>query len=134
MAIKCKCKKQTNKQNEADKTDQIFGVNEMLLATSINGIIFALFSGQPLMIFGATGPFLVLEEMLYYVRTLLLFAFCFCFLHNNVIDFNLDLFKNKTNKIYLNKKRKALRQIVHWVFGNTSLGKLLFCFFFLHHR
>lgn len=41
----------------------------MLLATSINGIVFSLFSGQPLMIFGATGPFLVLEEMLYYVNT-----------------------------------------------------------------
>lgn len=39
----------------------------MLLATSINGIVFALFSGQPLMIFGATGPFLVIEEMLYFV-------------------------------------------------------------------
>ncbi|CAF0838647.1 unnamed protein product, partial [Brachionus calyciflorus] len=49
----------------ADKTKQSFGVNEMLVATSINGIVFGLFSGQPLMIFGATGPFLVFEEMLY---------------------------------------------------------------------
>jgi hypothetical protein len=57
------------KNTKADKTDHTFGVNEMLLATSINGIVFSLFSGQPLMIFGATGPFLVLEEMLYYVNT-----------------------------------------------------------------
>ena len=40
----------------------------MLLATSLNGIIAGLFSGQPLMIYGATGPFLVFEEMLYYVN------------------------------------------------------------------
>jgi hypothetical protein len=30
----------------ADKTDKWFGVNEMLLATSINGVIAGLFSGQ----------------------------------------------------------------------------------------
>ena len=55
------------KQKKADKTDKWFGVNEMLIATSINGVISGLFSGQPLMIFGATGPFLVFEEMLYNV-------------------------------------------------------------------
>ena len=53
----------------ADKTDKTFGINEMLLATSINGIIAGLFSGQPLMILGSTGPFLVFEEMLYNVST-----------------------------------------------------------------
>jgi hypothetical protein len=52
----------------ADKTDQWFGLNEMLLATSINGVFFSLFSGQPLLIFGPTGPFVVFEEMLYNVR------------------------------------------------------------------
>ena len=51
----------------AEKSDQWFGVNEMLLATSLNGIFFGLFSGQPLMIFGATGPFLVFEEMIFIV-------------------------------------------------------------------
>lgn len=74
-----------------DKIDHWFGLNEVLIATSINGILFALLSGQPLMIFGgiwstwkklinfifiaeiiffmkATGPFLVFEEMLYIVR------------------------------------------------------------------
>ncbi|CAF0718290.1 unnamed protein product [Brachionus calyciflorus] len=49
----------------ADKTNKWFGVNEMLIATSMNGIISGLFSGQPLMILGPTGPFLVFEEMLY---------------------------------------------------------------------
>jgi hypothetical protein len=40
----------------------------MLLATSINGVIFGLFSGQPMLILGPTGPFLIFEEMLYLVR------------------------------------------------------------------
>lgn len=40
----------------------------MLLATSINGVIFGLFSGQPMMILGPTGPFLIFEEMLYLVN------------------------------------------------------------------
>ena len=35
-----------------DKTDHWFGLNEVLIATSINGVLFALLSGQPLMIFG----------------------------------------------------------------------------------
>ncbi len=52
----------------ADKTDRWFGINEMLIATCMNGVIFGLFSGQPLMILGATGPFLVFEEMIYNVR------------------------------------------------------------------
>lgn len=40
----------------------------MLLATCINGIIFGLFSGQPIMILGSTGPFLIFEEMLFLVN------------------------------------------------------------------
>jgi len=51
----------------ADKTNGTFGVNEMLIATSLNGIISGLFSGQPLIIYGSTGPFLVFEEMLFFV-------------------------------------------------------------------
>lgn len=58
-----------------DKTDDWFGLNEMLLATSINGVFFGLFSGQPLLIFGPTGPFIVFEEMLYNVRSLTSFNY-----------------------------------------------------------
>ena len=59
----------------AEKTNKWFGVNEMLIATSLNGIISGLFSGQPLMIMGPTGPFLVFEEMLYLVSFFLLYTF-----------------------------------------------------------
>ena len=55
----------------ADKTNKWFGINEMLIAVSLNGIIMGILSGQPLMIMGPTGPFLVFEEMIYMVN-----AFC----------------------------------------------------------
>ena len=38
---------------------------EQILAGCIGGILFALFSGQPLIILGATGPMLVFEEILF---------------------------------------------------------------------
>ncbi len=65
----------TNKSNLfclADKTSNRLGVNEMLIASSISGFLFGLVSGQPLLILGPTGPFLVFEEMVYDVK-------CFCF-------------------------------------------------------
>jgi len=49
------------------KTDKLMGVSEMLLCTSICGVMFALFSAQPLIIIGATGPIIVFEEALYKV-------------------------------------------------------------------
>ena len=38
---------------------------EQILAGGIGGVLFSLFSGQPLIILGATGPMLVFEEILY---------------------------------------------------------------------
>ncbi|XP_059171340.1 electrogenic sodium bicarbonate cotransporter 1-like [Physella acuta] len=47
------------------ETDQYMGVMECILAAAVSGIIFALFSGQPLNILGSTGPMLVLEKIIY---------------------------------------------------------------------
>lgn len=52
----------------ADKTNNTLGINEMLIASSVNGFLFGFVSGQPLLILGPTGPFLVFEEMVYDVR------------------------------------------------------------------
>ncbi|XP_063962325.1 band 3 anion transport protein-like isoform X1 [Lytechinus pictus] len=49
----------------ADKTENWVGVSETIIATALNGCIFALFSAQPLTIVGVTGPILVFEENLY---------------------------------------------------------------------
>ncbi|KAL1432261.1 hypothetical protein MTO96_013584 [Rhipicephalus appendiculatus] len=48
-----------------DKTNNLIGVSETLVATCATGIIFALLSGQPLVIIGVTGPVLLFDELLY---------------------------------------------------------------------
>ncbi|CAF0933984.1 unnamed protein product [Didymodactylos carnosus] len=45
-------------------TDNYMATMECILAASICGVIFALFSGQPLNILSATGPMLILERIL----------------------------------------------------------------------
>ncbi|XP_048584752.1 sodium-driven chloride bicarbonate exchanger isoform X2 [Nematostella vectensis] len=47
------------------KTGHMMGAMEQMLGGAIGGILFALFSGQPLIILGATGPMLVFEEIVY---------------------------------------------------------------------
>ncbi|XP_062594759.1 electroneutral sodium bicarbonate exchanger 1-like [Saccostrea cucullata] len=46
-------------------TEQHMGTMECILAAAVTGIIFALFSGQPMNILGSTGPMLVLESILF---------------------------------------------------------------------
>ncbi|XP_037977705.2 anion exchange protein 2 isoform X2 [Plutella xylostella] len=48
----------------AQKTGGQIGVPETLLFTAVGGVVFALAAGQPLMITGATGPLLLLDEAL----------------------------------------------------------------------
>lgn len=38
-----------------EKTDQSFGVNEVLLASVLGAVVFSLFAAQPLVIVGVTG-------------------------------------------------------------------------------
>ena len=49
----------------AVQTGNEIGVMQMLIATAFCGIIFALFSGQPLIFLGHTGPLLVMTVILY---------------------------------------------------------------------
>lgn len=46
----------------AEKTDRWMGVSELLISTSIQGIIFCLFAAQPVLVIGFSGPLLVFEE------------------------------------------------------------------------
>lgn len=52
-------------QDMFDRTDNAFGVNEVLLASSIGGIVFGLFAGQPLCIVGVTGPIAIFNYTVY---------------------------------------------------------------------
>ena len=46
-------------------TDGQIGTTEMMIATAVGGIAFALFSGQPLTILGGTGPIVIFTAILY---------------------------------------------------------------------
>ncbi len=49
----------------AAQTGGSIGVVEMLVATALCGVLYALFAGQPLIILGGTGPLLVFTAVLY---------------------------------------------------------------------
>ncbi|XP_069021594.1 solute carrier family 4 member 1a (Diego blood group) [Embiotoca jacksoni] len=49
----------------ADKTEKMMGVSELMISTSIQGIIFCLFAAQPVLVIGFSGPLLVFEEAFY---------------------------------------------------------------------
>ncbi|XP_037610022.1 solute carrier family 4 member 1b (Diego blood group) [Sebastes umbrosus] len=52
----------------ADKVEDMMGVSELLISTSIQGIIFCFIAAQPVLVIGFSGPLLVFEEAF--------FAFC----------------------------------------------------------
>ncbi|KAF5903786.1 band 3 anion exchange protein-like, partial [Clarias magur] len=47
------------------KTNKWMGVPELMISTSIQGVIFCLFSAQPVLVIGFSGPLLVFEESFY---------------------------------------------------------------------
>uniref|UniRef100_A0A8C7YM00 Anion exchange protein n=1 Tax=Oryzias sinensis TaxID=183150 RepID=A0A8C7YM00_9TELE len=48
-----------------EKTEGLIGVSELIVATSVYGIVFSLLGAQPLLIIGFSGPLLVFEEAFY---------------------------------------------------------------------
>ncbi|PGG96116.1 hypothetical protein GX51_07981 [Blastomyces parvus] len=48
-----------------EKTDMSYGVNEVLLASVLGAVVFALLAGQPLVIVGVTGPITVFNYTVY---------------------------------------------------------------------
>lgn len=52
-------------QDMFDKTDNAYGVNEVLLASAIGGIVFGILAGQPLCIVGVTGPIAIFNYTVY---------------------------------------------------------------------
>jgi mannitol/fructose-specific phosphotransferase system IIA component (Ntr-type) len=49
----------------AELTDNYIGATEMIIASAFCGIVFAMVSGQPLIILGGTGPLLIYTWLLY---------------------------------------------------------------------
>ncbi|KAH3686290.1 hypothetical protein WICPIJ_002739 [Wickerhamomyces pijperi] len=52
-------------QDMFDKTNNSYGVNEVLLSSALAGIVFGIFSGQPLTIVGVTGPISIFNYTVY---------------------------------------------------------------------
>ncbi|NXI90817.1 B3AT protein, partial [Psophia crepitans] len=48
-----------------EKTEGMMGVSELLISTSAQCILFSIFSAQPLLVVGFSGPLLVFEESFY---------------------------------------------------------------------
>ncbi|XP_074023084.1 LOW QUALITY PROTEIN: anion exchange protein 2-like, partial [Numenius arquata] len=45
-----------------EKTQNLIGVSELIIATSLQGVLFCLLGAQPLLVIGFSGPLLVFEE------------------------------------------------------------------------
>lgn len=54
-------------QDLFDKTQNSYGVNEVLLASAMGGIVFGVLSGQPLCIVGVTGPIAIFNYTVYQI-------------------------------------------------------------------
>ncbi|CCH58329.1 hypothetical protein TBLA_0A05360 [Henningerozyma blattae CBS 6284] len=52
-------------QDMFDRTDNSYGVNEVLLSSALAGIVFGILSGQPLCIVGVTGPISIFNYTVY---------------------------------------------------------------------
>lgn len=52
-------------QDMFDNTDDMYGLNEVLLSSAIAGVVFGMFSGQPLCIVGVTGPISIFSYTVY---------------------------------------------------------------------
>ncbi|KAM4716549.1 solute carrier family 4 member 1a (Diego blood group) isoform 1-T2 [Anableps anableps] len=49
----------------ADKTEKMMGVSELMISTSVQGVIFCIIAAQPVLIIGFSGPLLLFEEAFY---------------------------------------------------------------------
>ncbi|XP_068606041.1 solute carrier family 4 member 1a (Diego blood group) [Brachionichthys hirsutus] len=49
----------------SDKTQKMMGVSELMISTSIQGVIFCIIAAQPVLVIGFSGPLLVFEEAFY---------------------------------------------------------------------
>lgn len=56
-------------QDMFDRTHNLYGVNEVLMSSAIAGVVFGLFSGQPLCIVGVTGPISIFSYTVYELMT-----------------------------------------------------------------
>ncbi|KAM9918893.1 hypothetical protein OXX59_008333 [Metschnikowia pulcherrima] len=83
-------------QDMFDRTNNSYGVNEVLMSSALAGVVFGLFSGQPLCIVGVTGPISIFSYTVYDIMTprgTPYFPFmCWIYLWSMVMHFAIALF------------------------------------------
>ncbi|KAF7999010.1 hypothetical protein HF325_006542 [Metschnikowia pulcherrima] len=83
-------------QDMFDRTNNLYGVNEVLMSSALAGVVFGLFSGQPLCIVGVTGPISIFSYTVYDIMTprgTPYFPFmCWIYLWSMVMHFAIALF------------------------------------------
>ncbi|MCA8989839.1 MAG: PTS sugar transporter subunit IIA, partial [Planctomycetaceae bacterium] len=124
-------------------TDQQIGVVEMLIATAAGGMVYALFSGQPLILLGGVGPLLVFTGILYDLCTDLsipflpmyqwigfwtaLFLFLLAVSDASVLmryftRFSDDIFSALMSLIFIYEAVKAIVAVFQRSFSDTSVN------------
>ncbi len=124
-------------------TNQQIGVVEMLIATAIGGMIYAAFSGQPLILLGGVGPLLVFTGILYDLCLdmeipflpmyqwigfwtafilLLLAAFDASYLMRYFTRFSDDVFSALMSLMFIYEAVKAIVYVFQESFGNESVN------------
>jgi len=124
-------------------TNQQIGVVEMLIATAIGGMIYAAFSGQPLILLGGVGPLLVFTGILYdlcldmeipflpmyqwigfwtALILLLLAAFDASYLMRYFTRFSDDVFSALMSLMFIYEAVKAIIYVFQESFGNDSVN------------
>ncbi|GEQ72532.1 hypothetical protein JCM33374_g6219 [Metschnikowia sp. JCM 33374] len=83
-------------QDMFDRTENAYGVNEVLMSSALAGVVFGLFSGQPLCIVGVTGPISIFSYTVYDIMTprgTPFFPFmCWVYLWSMVMHFAIAMF------------------------------------------
>ncbi|WPK25040.1 hypothetical protein PUMCH_002339 [Australozyma saopauloensis] len=83
-------------QDMFDRTDNSYGVNEVLMSSAMAGVVFGLLSGQPLCIVGVTGPIAIFSYTVYEImkpRGTPFFPFmCWIYLWGMVMHFIIAYF------------------------------------------
>ncbi|CCX32448.1 Similar to Putative transporter C543.05c; acc. no. Q9HGM6 [Pyronema omphalodes CBS 100304] len=126
-------------------THQNYGAIEVVFSTGLCGVIFALFSSQPLTILGVTGPFCILSERLYvlcstnfhipYLPFMAWSCLHACWMHlllaafnahsytmHHVTVFSTEIFSLLNSIIYFHKALQELQR----AHANTSLASFLY--------
>uniref|UniRef100_A0A8B9QEN6 Anion exchange protein n=1 Tax=Apteryx owenii TaxID=8824 RepID=A0A8B9QEN6_APTOW len=127
-----------------EKTHDLIGVSELIISTSLQGVIFCLLGAQPLLVIGFSGPLLVFEEAFFTFCTsneleylvgrvwigfwlilivLVMVAFEGSFLVRFVSRFTQEIFAFLISLIFIYETFSKLAKVSHGTVGRVSAGR-----------